>query len=107
MTALLNELNRLSGELVIMFDDYHLVTMPAIQKSMSYLLEYLPAHIHLYIASRNDLPFPTARLLAKGEMQRITIEQLRFRPEEVSDFFRETTELKLSAKQHQYAVRPN
>ncbi|MFC5528165.1 BTAD domain-containing putative transcriptional regulator [Cohnella yongneupensis] len=99
MNALLNELNRLPGELVIMFDDYHLTTMPAIQKSMSYLLEYLPNQIHLYIASRNDLPFPTARLLVKGEMQRITIEQLRFRPEEVYDFFRETTELKLSAEQ--------
>ena len=51
MTALLNELNRLSGELVIMFDDYQLVTIPTIQKSMSYLLEYLPDHIHLYIAT--------------------------------------------------------
>ncbi|GGD80988.1 BTAD domain-containing putative transcriptional regulator [Paenibacillus nasutitermitis] len=99
MTALLNELNRLPSELVIMFDDYHLVTMPAIQKSMSYLLEYLPVHIHLYIASRNDLAFPTTRLLAKGEMRRITIEQLRFRPEEVFDFFLETTELRLSAEQ--------
>ncbi|MBD3917371.1 hypothetical protein H8B09_01285 [Paenibacillus sp. PR3] len=99
MVELLNELNRLDHELVIMVDDYHLVTTPAIQKSMSYLLEYLPAHIHLYIASRNDLPFPTARLLAKGEMRRITIEQLRFRPEEVSEFFRVTTELMLSAEQ--------
>ncbi|WP_127529938.1 BTAD domain-containing putative transcriptional regulator [Paenibacillus kobensis] len=99
MTALLNELDRLTDELVVMFDDYHLVTMPAIQKSMSYLLEFLPNHIHVYIASRNDLPFPTTRLFAKGEMQRLTIEQLRFRPEEVYDFFRNTTELRLSAKQ--------
>lgn len=99
MTALINELNQLPDELVVMFDDYHLATMPAIQKSMSYLLEHLPNHIHLYIASRNDLPFPTARLFAKGEMRRITIEQLRFRLEEANDFFRETTELRLSAEQ--------
>ncbi|QHT58606.1 hypothetical protein GXP70_00495 [Paenibacillus lycopersici] len=99
MTALLNELNQLPDELVIMFDDYHLVAMPAIQKSMSYLLELLPNHIHLYIASRSGLLFPTTRLLAKGDMRRITIEQLRFQPEEVSDFFRETTTLNLSAEQ--------
>ncbi|MBH5319379.1 winged helix-turn-helix domain-containing protein [Paenibacillus sp. GSMTC-2017] len=99
MTALLNELSRLTDELVIMFDDYHLVTLPAIQKSMSYLLEYLPNHIHIYLASRNNLSFPTARLLAKGEMRRITIEQLRFRQEEVYDLFRETTELNLSVQQ--------
>ncbi|QJD85647.1 BTAD domain-containing putative transcriptional regulator [Cohnella herbarum] len=99
MTALLNELNRLPGELVIMLDDYHLVTMPTIQKSMSYLLEYLPDQIHFYIASRNDLPFPIARLFAKGQMRRITIEHLRFQPEEVYDFFRETTDLSLSVEQ--------
>ncbi|MFK7693051.1 BTAD domain-containing putative transcriptional regulator [Paenibacillus sp. HJGM_3] len=99
MTALLNELNRMTGELVVMFDDYHLVSTPAIQHSMSYLLEYLPPHIHIYFASRNDLPFPTARWLAKGEMRRITIEELRFRPEEAHELFRETTELNLSAQQ--------
>ncbi|WP_256759505.1 BTAD domain-containing putative transcriptional regulator [Cohnella sp. WQ 127256] len=99
MTALVNELNRLPGELIIMLDDYHLVAMPTIQKSMSYLLEYLPDHIHFYIATRNDLPFPLARLFAKGQMRRITIEQLRFQPEEVYDFFRETTDLSLSVEQ--------
>lgn len=99
MTALLNELNRLPDELAVMFDDYHLATLPAIQHSMSYLIEYLPDHIHFYIASRNDLPLPTARWLAKGEMRRITIEQLRFQPKEAIDFFRVTTSLKLSAEQ--------
>ena len=99
MTALLNELNQLTSELVMIFDDYHLMTAPAIQKSMSYLLEFLPGHIHFYIASRNTLPFPTARWFAKGEMRRITIEQLRFRPEEANEFFRVSTELKLSAEQ--------
>ncbi|QHW32773.1 hypothetical protein GZH47_19480 [Paenibacillus rhizovicinus] len=99
MTALLNELNQLQGELVIAIDDYHLATTPAIQRSMSYLLECLPGHVHFYIACRNDLPFPTARWFAKGEMRRITIEQLRFRPEEANEFFRVSTELKLSAEQ--------
>ncbi|THF78765.1 BTAD domain-containing putative transcriptional regulator [Cohnella fermenti] len=99
MTALLNEFNGLPDELVIIIDDYHLAAAPVIQKSMSFLLEFLPDHIHFYIASRHDLPFPTARLLAKGEMQRATIEHLRFRPEEADEFFRETTDLHLSAEQ--------
>jgi len=99
MTALLNELNQLPDELVIILDDYYLVTMPAIHRSISYLLEYLPEHIHFYIATRNVLPFPTAKLFAKGEMRRITIEQLRFQPEEVFNFFQETTDLNLSFEQ--------
>ncbi|MFC5702709.1 BTAD domain-containing putative transcriptional regulator [Cohnella faecalis] len=99
MTALLNELERLPEELVILFDDFHLVTVPAIHDSMSYLIEHLPNSIHLYIASRNDLPFPTTKWFAQGELRLIMTEQLRFRPEEAADFFRETTELRLTVDQ--------
>lgn len=99
MTALLNEFSQLTEELIIILDDYHLMTMQAIHKSMYYLLDYLPVHIHFYIATRNDLPFASARFYARGQLRRITIEQLRFQPEEVYDFFRETTNLKLSVDQ--------
>lgn len=99
MTALLNELEQLAEELAILFDDYHLITVPAIHQSISYLIERLPNSIHVYIASRSDLPFPTGKWFAEGKLLRITTEQLRFRPEEAAVFFRETTELRLTADQ--------
>jgi LuxR family maltose regulon positive regulatory protein len=99
IAAMLNELNQLSGELAIFLDDYHLIQLPAIQHSLSYLLEHLPPHIHLYIASRTDLAIPTARLLAKGELRHITMQDLRLQPDEGLAFFRETTELLLSREQ--------
>lgn len=55
---LLNELNDITGELIIILDDFHLIELPDIHHSLSYLLEHLPPHIHLYIASRTDLPIP-------------------------------------------------
>ncbi|GFZ86906.1 hypothetical protein GCM10008018_36250 [Paenibacillus marchantiophytorum] len=99
ISAMLNALDQRFGELVIVLDDYHLIEHPDIQKSLTYLLEHMPAHIHLYIASRTDLTIPTARLLAKREMRRITVQDLRFHPEEGLIFFRDTTDLSLSREQ--------
>jgi LuxR family maltose regulon positive regulatory protein len=99
ITALLNELNRLTGELVIILDDFHFIELPTIHNSLIYLLDHLPPHIHLYIASRTDLAIPTTRLLAKGELHRIIMQDLRFQLEEGLVFFRDTTDLLLSKEQ--------
>ncbi|MGG4146050.1 BTAD domain-containing putative transcriptional regulator [Paenibacillus algorifonticola] len=99
ISAMLNALDQHSGELAIVLDDYHLIEHPDIQKSLTYMLEHMPSHIHLYIASRTELSIPTARLLAKGEMLRITVQDLRFHMEEGLIFFRDTTDLSLSGEQ--------
>jgi LuxR family maltose regulon positive regulatory protein len=99
IAALLNELNRLTSELVIILDDYHLIKLPAIHNSLIYLLEHLPPHIHLYIASRTDLEIPTTRLLAKGELHRIIMQDFRFQLDEGLVFFRDTTDLLLTKEQ--------
>jgi LuxR family maltose regulon positive regulatory protein len=96
---LLNELNHITGELVIILDDYHVIELPDLHQSLSYLLEHVPPHIHFYIASRTDLPIPTARLLAKGEMLYIQMQDLRFELEEGFEFFRDTTDLSLTKGQ--------
>jgi LuxR family maltose regulon positive regulatory protein len=97
--ALLNELNRLTSKLVIILDDYHFIELPAIHHSLILLLEHLPSHIHLYIASRTDLAIPTARLLATGELIRLNMDDLRFQPEEGIVFFRDTADLSLTKQQ--------
>ncbi|QJD85676.1 LuxR C-terminal-related transcriptional regulator [Cohnella herbarum] len=99
VAAMLNELNQLRDELAIVLDDYHCIELSAIQRSLSYLVDHLPPHIHLYIASRADLPIPTARLTAKGEMRQIMVRDLRFQPDEGQAFFRETAGLSLSREQ--------
>lgn len=96
---LLNELNAFPSDLVVILDDYHVIELPAIHQSMTYLLEHLPPHIHLYIASRTDLSIPTARLLAKGEFHQIKMQDLRFQLDEGLVLFRETTDLGLSPEQ--------
>lgn len=97
--ALLNELNRLPSELVLILDDYHVIELPAIHESLHHLLEHLPPHIHIYIASRTELAVPTARLMAKGELHRISNQDLQFQLEEGLIFFQNTTDLLLTKGQ--------
>lgn len=99
ISAFLNELNAIEGDFVLILDDYHLIDNALINEAIRHMLGHLPPHVHLYIASRTEVPFPTARLLAKGEMNVIRIEDMRFELEEGIVFFRETTDLSLTEKQ--------
>lgn len=99
ISALLNELNQLDFSLVLVLDDYHVIDFPAIHHSLSYLLEYLPPHVHLYIASRVELDFPTARLLAKGEMMQIDMRDLQFSLDEGVIFFRDRMKIPVTNEQ--------
>lgn len=96
LDAFIHELSSYPGEFALILDDYHVIERSDIHESMVYLLEYLPANIHLYIVSRTELPFPVSRLLAKGEMQTITMKDMRFELREGLCFFRECMGIELS-----------
>ncbi|WP_046232680.1 LuxR C-terminal-related transcriptional regulator [Paenibacillus algorifonticola] len=99
ISAFLNELNLIKDDFVLILDDYHVIENAPVNESIRYMLEHLPPHVHLYIASRTELLFPTARLLAKGEINVIRVDDIRFELEEGFVFFRETTDLSLTEKQ--------
>lgn len=99
VAGFLNELDAVTGELAVIIDDYHVIEASSIHQSMADVLERLPANIHIYIASRSELAFPTARLRAKGEYRHIQMTDLRFQFDEGLAFFRDTTELSLTREQ--------
>ncbi|UKS26304.1 LuxR C-terminal-related transcriptional regulator [Paenibacillus sp. HWE-109] len=96
ITALIQELDHFSDELVIVFDDYHVIDLAPIHASVAYFLAYLPAHIHLYVTSRSEMPFPSARLQATGQMVKITIQELRFQLDEGIRYYQGCLGLPLS-----------
>lgn len=97
--TLLSELHALPGKLIIVLDDYQFIELPAIHQSFAYFVEHLPSNVHLYIASRAELPFPTARLLAKGELHLVTSDELRFELDEALAYFANKPELALTREQ--------
>ncbi len=63
VTALLNELAAVGEQgapIVLLLDDYQLIGEQAIQDSLLFFLEHLPASMHLLIASRVDPDLPLA-----------------------------------------------
>ncbi|WP_340026525.1 LuxR C-terminal-related transcriptional regulator [Paenibacillus sp. FSL K6-1096] len=97
--ALMNEWYCLSRPVTLILDDYHLITEQVIHDSLAYAISYLPEQAHLMIGSRAELPFPTGRWLAGGEMRIITFERLRFSVQETRDFYNRTHSLPLTDEQ--------
>lgn len=75
------------GDLIIVLDDYHLITTPAIHRLVQELLQQLPDNVQFIIASRMSLPFSLSRLTLSGKICHIGIEQLRYTGQEISSFF--------------------
>jgi LuxR family maltose regulon positive regulatory protein len=84
LTALLNSLAASADRKVLVLDDYHLLTDPAIHESVEFLLGYLPPSLHLVIASRADPSLPLARMRARGSLTEIRVDDLRCTPDEAS-----------------------
>ena len=68
LATVLNELGAVPHDVVLVLDDYQAVGAPEIHAGMTYLLEHLPAHVHLVLATRADPPLPLSRLRARGEL---------------------------------------
>src|SRR5215469_972124 len=99
LTSLLNALIPLSSETVLVLDDYHFIEAEDIVDTLSYLVENLPANIHLVIASRHDPPLPLARLRGRGLLSELRADHLRFTSQETTIFLTEVMGLPLSREQ--------
>jgi len=58
-------LERAHRDLILVLDDYHVITNEALQRAVAALLEHSPLHLHLVIATRVDPALPLARLRAR------------------------------------------
>jgi len=88
LTVLVNAIAATSGQLVLVLDDYHVISAAPIQQALATLLAYLPPNFHLVIASRADVPLPLARLRARGQVAEIRAADLRCTPDEAAVFLR-------------------
>ena len=86
LPALLNELAGLPGRLVLVLDDYHAITTGAIHQAMAFLLDHLPASLHIVLATRTDPPLPLPRLRVRGELLEVRAAELRFSQQEAAQF---------------------
>jgi LuxR family maltose regulon positive regulatory protein len=96
LTLLINDLSALSKDIALVLDDCQVLENLAVLQGLSLLLKYLPPTLHLLIASRNEPELDLAFLRAKGRLVELDADVLRFRREEIEQYFQEMMGWQLS-----------
>jgi LuxR family transcriptional regulator, maltose regulon positive regulatory protein len=96
LPSLLNDLKGIGSPLVLVLDDYHLVTDPGCQETVAFFLNHLPAGVHLLLATRVDPPLPLARMRANSELAELRGAELQFSDEEAADLLNGAMGLELA-----------
>lgn len=73
-------------DLVLVLDDFHVVDRREIHDAVAYLIDRLPANVHLVITTRADPALPLARLRARGDLVEIRAADLRFTRDDVAAY---------------------
>ena len=89
LSIFINELNRIKKETIIILDDFHLIDDQNILVSFNFLLNHLPERFHIYLLGRSYPTFLSpVSLRAKGLLEEITTDELRFTPSETENYFK-------------------
>jgi len=99
LPLLVNALASLPGPIVLVLDDYHVITNADVHQSMEYLLDHLPRTVQVAVAGRSDPPLALARLRANAELLEVRIGDLRLTPAEATALLNGSLHLGLTAGQ--------
>ena len=98
LATLLNDLRAVPHDIVLVLDDYHVIEAGDVHDGMAFLLEHLPPHLHLVIATRTDPALALARMRGRGELLEVRAADLRFTPAESAAYLTATMGLVLTAQ---------
>jgi LuxR family transcriptional regulator, maltose regulon positive regulatory protein len=93
---LINELALTSAPILLVLDDFHFIDQEMIIESLAFLLERLPANVHIMILTRSDPRLPLARLRSRNQLLEIRLADLRFSLDETNAFLNNAMGLHLT-----------
>lgn len=96
LVALINELSQLTEDAFLILDDYHVIEETEIHAALNFMVEKLPAKVHIVFSSRSDPPLALSRWRARGQLIELRQADLRFNPNEAALFLTETAGLNLT-----------
>jgi LuxR family maltose regulon positive regulatory protein len=82
--SLVNDLATVGAPLVLVLDDYHLITGAICHQTLGWFLDHLPPAVHVVLSTRLDPPLALARMRAQGELAELRVGELQFSGEESS-----------------------
>ena len=96
LTNLINDIAAFPDSFSLVLDDYQAIRARSIQESLFFLLEHMPAQMHIVMLSRSDPSLPLARLRGRNQLHEIHSDVLRFTLEEAREFLNLVMQLDLS-----------
>lgn len=99
LTPLLNEFAQLQTNLILVLDDYHLITANIIHDALNFVLEHLPNQAHLVVATRIHPPLSLAKLRVRAQLTELGADDLRFTDEEATTFLSQSLSEPLTESQ--------
>lgn len=76
--AIINTLGQFDGELLLFFDDYHLISGKEVNELMQKMVFRLPDNVSIVLSSRSFPELSVQGLLNQGKVREITTTDLRF-----------------------------
>jgi LuxR family maltose regulon positive regulatory protein len=89
--ALVRGIARHRRELVLVMDDVHHLTQPAIVEALQWLLDFAPLNLHLVLASRGAHALSLERLRSEGQTLELGPTELRFSLSETAQLLQAAT----------------
>lgn len=99
MRALINQLHSIKSPYILILDDYHIIRNDQIHQVIRTMLEHFPPAMQLILITREDPPFPLAKMRAAKKLIELRVSQLRFTASEAKEYF--SRQLKISLKDKQ------
>jgi len=96
LTSLINDLAAITSPFILALDDYHVIHTPTIHQQHAFLLEHQPPCMHQVIVTREDPPLPISRLRARGQVEEVRQDDLRFTLAEATEFLHRVMGLDLA-----------
>ncbi|WP_436299067.1 LuxR C-terminal-related transcriptional regulator [Variovorax paradoxus] len=98
MASLLDDLTELDHPVVLVLDDYQAIDNPELDAALTFLVEHLPEHLRLIVATRKDPQWPLSRWRTRQWIAEVGVDQLRFTPDEAMAFLVRSMGLTLDAE---------
>ncbi|MGK7397320.1 MAG: LuxR C-terminal-related transcriptional regulator [Candidatus Cyclobacteriaceae bacterium M3_2C_046] len=96
LDLLINDLLQIEEHVFLIIDDFHLIATTEVCRLVTYLLDHLPLHIHLTLATRSDPPVSLARLRSQQQLVEIRAANLSFTGSDINYFFDKKLNMHLS-----------
>lgn len=87
LSAVIGTLSRIAHPVILVLDDYHRVNSVRVDDLFRTLLASTPRNLTIVVATRAQLPFDIAALLAAGRADTLGSEALRFSRDELASVF--------------------